>query len=1416
MDADYVYTDAYGDKHGFKDTYYYIDSLGKKRSISKTSVTVEPDGNLFYIPASSVKYEVKKEQRTETGLTAITKIEGFKGAEWVELRSDELKQIENQIDSIKAVLDTYVKFEPRCITDNGNKLGDLSNYLNLNLSEMNSILEPIEYDTEEKYKAFRNYNKNKELIASNSQATAYLDLVLQKDVLQAVSIPSANGNTDIEDLYKSQAKLVTWKGHLTTGEQSDNAEQLDKYYKEYTNLVHKREKMLRQLPVNYITDAEKSIMKGFNEDGDLVAIFDKYENMMTIEYDEVGKIVAVYDGEDKQIVFDYLPNGLLGSITDTRGRKTNYTYTNSLLTGISFANGKSITLGYEGDYLTAVISSDKMQTELSYTRNTLQTVATKSTVTAIRHNSPSTTENEVVMETISFDFGDNLTTITEDNGNKKYYKVDDDGNVYEYYEEQNNLIVKAEKYDYVPGNENTIGKDDVYTSLPSLLYKKSYAEFVPNFENGDSVKTELDEFNNPKTKTTNARPLSDGTTQQVSVSYEYDDNHKCIKETAVVTIKEGTSVLDTYTQVTAYNYNASGNVVRKESYIEGEELTTGKSIEETVYDEKGNAVKSFSYNSLDSSSKFYTESEVAENGQTVADYDETGENKTEYEYISGTNVVREEKLPNGSKFAYGHDESDAVTSITQSTEEGEENSTQTRYTCGEVTELVSGNNVVRYAYDEKRRVTQVYLNDLESAYIQNTYTDGTTLNGVTVDACASKNANGETITSYTDKQGRVRRITTPSGKNIDYAYNAKGETTSVVDGVSGKTEIYTYNETYDRLTGYTRKAGETSEYTEAYAYDEYGKVKSVTQSGAAARTYTYAYNAVRELESITTGAYKFSPQTDKLGRNAGREVWKDNAKLAAEYIYYRKVGDHATNMPSAVYFGKKKGDILSISENIKYAYDKMGNICRIDENGEPVVWYKYDTLNRLVREDNKTFGKTWLYGYDNKGNILCKRTTNFTLKENAEECEFESVQYEYDGDKLLSYGTETCEYDDIGNPETYRGKSVGWSNGRQMVSYNGTAFTYDGLGKRLSKGNITYTYDGNNRVIKQSNGLEFFYDNTGVAGIEYNNATYLYQKDAQGNICKILDSNGSIIVQYKYDAWGNHAVLDVNGADIEDKAHIGNMNPFRYRGYYYDTETGLYYLKSRYYDPEVCRFITIDDIAYLDPETVNGLNLYAYCGNNPMMRVDREGTSWWDDLWKGLLAVAIAIVVVAVVVAVTVATGGAAAPVLIGAAIGFGVSVGVSALTQYAQTGTINIGQVLLAGAIGGVLGAFGGSAIGQLGMAGVTFGVEFVGSLASDWIAGVDLNFKEAFTTAFFSSAFSFMGGAGAQKDILPIRRQALSTKQAIINRYAAGGYSLAGFKGGLSSNARRLAKLSRDAINNLLKGTGLNIFSSFLMGLL
>ena len=104
------------------------------------------------------------------------------------------------------------------------------------------------------------------------------------------------------------------------------------------------------------------------------------------------------------------------------------------------------------------------------------------------------------------------------------------------------------------------------------------------------------------------------------------------------------------------------------------------------------------------------------------------------------------------------------------------------------------------------------------------------------------------------------------------------------------------------------------------------------------------------------------------------------------------------------------------------------------------------------------------------------------------------------------------------------------------------------------------------------------------------------------NVSSENDIDGNTVVKYKYDAWGK-CIVDSSTANIE----LANLNPFRYRSYYYDTETNLYFLKTRYYDPEIGRFITIDDISYLDPENINGLNLYAYCFNNPIEYIDNLG-----------------------------------------------------------------------------------------------------------------------------------------------------------------------------------------------------------------
>ena len=138
-----------------------------------------------------------------------------------------------------------------------------------------------------------------------------------------------------------------------------------------------------------------------------------------------------------------------------------------------------------------------------------------------------------------------------------------------------------------------------------------------------------------------------------------------------------------------------------------------------------------------------------------------------------------------------------------------------------------------------------------------------------------------------------------------------------------------------------------------------------------------------------------------------------------------------------------------------------------------------------------------------------------------------------------------------------------------------------------------------------TNTLEFIYDGNGLCGVKCNNENYLYRKNAQGDITHILDNAGMVVAKYVYDAWGNHAILDANGTDLA--SGVGVLNPFRYRSYYYDEETDLYYLQTRYYDPEVGRFLSQDDVSYLAPDSINGLNLYAYCGNNPVMNVDPTG-----------------------------------------------------------------------------------------------------------------------------------------------------------------------------------------------------------------
>ena len=662
----------------------------------------------------------------------------------------------------------------------------------------------------------------------------------------------------------------------------------------------------------------------------------------------------------------------------------------------------------------------------------------------------------------------------------------------------------------------------------------------------------------------------------------------------------------------------------------------------------------------------------------LADYDETGENKTEYEYIPGTNIVRTEKLPNGGRYSYGYDAEDRVTGITQSTEEGEGNGTQTQYTCGAATKHISGNNSIEYEYDHKRRITKVKLNGTEN-YAQYAYTENTSVNNTAADKVVQTNAKGEKFGQYTDKHGRVLQTEYNGSAQLVYTYE-KDKVKSVQDKAVNETHTYEY----DAQGRQTKHAYGVNSVTDVY--DEYGTVKtrtSVSGNDTATYTYTYGNDSRRALAetniNVQSGTIKECLKYDAQGRVKTAARSTDGQYELTERFEYGKVGDHGSKRIAAIYYGK---DGVSDGK-VVYTYDGMGNIISVNENGKQHYKYGYDSLGRIILEKDLYNGTEVCYTYDNNGNILTK-SENGTVKE---------YKYYEGTDRLASYNGEVCEYDAAGNPTKYRNLNCEWSKGRQLTKLTdgekSVEYTYDGSGLRRTKtsGGVTKTYDyENGRLVRESGGEEpvrFLYGEGGIMGSEYDRSKFLFRKNAFGDVTEVYNVRGELVAKYSYSAYGK-CTIEYN------KDNAAHFNPIRYRGYYYDEETGLYYLKSRYYDPETGRFLNADDISYLDPETINGLNLYAYCGNNPVMRIDENGNAWWDWLLGAIAVIGM--------VALSVVSFGIAAP--LGAMVVSGIALGTITNIGLGIMSGQSVGEIISGALTGGLLGGAMAFAIG-LGMLG-------------------------------------------------------------------------------------------------------------------
>ena len=461
------------------------------------------------------------------------------------------------------------------------------------------------------------------------------------------------------------------------------------------------------------------------------------------------------------------------------------------------------------------------------------------------------------------------------------------------------------------------------------------------------------------------------------------------------------------------------------------------------------------------------------------------------------------------------------------------------------------------------------------------------------------------------------------GIGFYYTYNGKGnlvriemKSVTIADGaVTGGTLLSSENYLYDgsdRLIRVVETDGDNVVLHDfSWTYDAKDNVTALTESiGGKSFSYTYAYDDDSRPTSFGYGDVTKQITYDGHGRSSGTTVKNGSRTVLGTGYAYRDVDStYTTSQVKSVtnsYGGK--------TANFNYTYDANGNILSV--SGAQTVTYEYDDLGQLVWEKNATAGKAWNYTYDNGGNILSR--TEYTCSSSGTVSgSGTTTSYTYGdaewGDLLTAYNGEEITYDGIGNPLSYRGWTMNWQGGRQLASMTKGSdtlnFVYNESGLRTSKtvNGVTHSYvwQGSKLAadITDAYALYFHYDSSGeVIGFTRTaNGTdteYFYVKNLQGDILKVITATGTEVATYTYDAWGK---LLTSTGDLAD------VNPLRYRGYFYDTETGLYYLQSRYYDPEVSRFINPDAFATTDVDGVLSANMFAYCENNPVIKEDPTG-----------------------------------------------------------------------------------------------------------------------------------------------------------------------------------------------------------------
>ena len=635
-----------------------------------------------------------------------------------------------------------------------------------------------------------------------------------------------------------------------------------------------------------------------------------------------------------------------------------------------------------------------------------------------------------------------------------------------------------------------------------------------------------------------------------------------------------------------------------------------------TYDANGNLVRSYVIDSMDGTCMMDSHQSYTADGNHVANKTDARGKVVTYETDLAKDTLTKVTDPNGQSVNYTYDSRMRVIGTSATADGGNYKNTYTYEkdrlkTVAHNTTSDTPDVTYTFDYDEFGNPTTVKVGN--QVLSTNVYTDTGDRTLMRVEY-----GNGGKVHYTRDDFRRVTGIhyDDATEPRFTYDYGANGQAAYVKDAELGRT-VWTEYDTSERpirthlMESVTSTSTGTPKYMNMLGYDEFGNVASFKEkvNNSASYETAYTYNIENQPTQLRFGAdnRKLTYTYDPIGR-LYRRVAVGAANYTTQYAYFDPDPEDTILTTPLV------TSITQNGQNFSYTYDNVGNITSVTRNGLTTT-YEYDSLGQLTRVNDPHAGKSTMYLYDCGGNMTGYLSAPYTLAPTLEGVN-ETVFYTYGDsnwkDKVTAIGGKAITYDAIGNPLTYDGWTFTWKAGRMLASMVKTGtnaqFTYDHNGLRIKKvvNGVTtnYTLNGKNVVhmTQGSHDLHFFYDAQGKPGmVTYNDVDYFYVYNLQGDVVALIDANGTQVVEYVYDAWGYP--ISKTGSLA---ATIGTLNPFRYRGYVYDEETGLYYLRSRYYNPVWKRFVNSDQHLGI-VRGINTHNTYSYCFNSPCTMSDQSG-----------------------------------------------------------------------------------------------------------------------------------------------------------------------------------------------------------------